>query len=73
MTDNFKATARYVRFTVTGISNGQWASFYEFRVFGSGGGPTPAPTPSSGVILYQNYNYGGTATQVIPKGNYTLK
>jgi len=36
-TDNFTATARYVRITVTGLptSPTTWASFYEFRVFGS--------------------------------------
>jgi len=36
-TDNFTATARYVRITVTGLqaSPATWASFYEFRVFGS--------------------------------------
>src|SRR5262249_28442650 len=32
-TDNFSATARYVRITVTGSSAG-WASFYEFKVYG---------------------------------------
>jgi hypothetical protein len=34
-TDTFSATARYVRITVTGLQSGTWASFYEFRVFGS--------------------------------------
>ncbi len=36
-TDNFTATARYVRITVTGLSTSPvaWASFYEFRVFGN--------------------------------------
>jgi predicted alpha-1,2-mannosidase len=33
--DVFPATGRYVRITVTGLSSGQWASFYEFRVFGN--------------------------------------
>jgi hypothetical protein len=33
-TDNFSATARYVRITVTGSSAG-WASFYEFKVYGN--------------------------------------
>lgn len=27
--------ARYVRITITGVPSGMWASFYEFRVFGS--------------------------------------
>jgi Glycoside hydrolase family 2 C-terminal domain 5/F5/8 type C domain/Domain of unknown function (DUF4982) len=36
-TDPFSATARYVRITVTGLpaSPVTWASFFEFRVFGS--------------------------------------
>jgi beta-galactosidase len=36
-TDNFSATARYVRITVTGLptSPTTWASFFEFRVFGA--------------------------------------
>lgn len=34
-TDNFTATARYVRITVTGLTGGNWASFSEFKVFGS--------------------------------------
>jgi hypothetical protein len=33
-TDNFTATARYVRITVTGLQSGTTASFFEFRVFG---------------------------------------
>ncbi len=33
-TNNFTASARYVRVTVTGASPGEWASFYEFQVFG---------------------------------------
>jgi Glycosyl hydrolases family 43/F5/8 type C domain len=35
MNDNFSASGRYVRITVTGLPPGLWASFYEFRVFGS--------------------------------------
>jgi hypothetical protein len=36
-TDNFTATARYVRITVTGlvVDPVTWASFFEFRVFGN--------------------------------------
>jgi beta-galactosidase len=33
--DPFTATARYVRITVTGLAASTWASFFEFRVFGS--------------------------------------
>jgi hypothetical protein len=45
-TDNFTATTRYVRITVTGLTTSPttWASFYEFRVFGDDGGSTPTPT-----------------------------
>ncbi|GGI45591.1 hypothetical protein GCM10008018_12930 [Paenibacillus marchantiophytorum] len=32
--DNFTASGRYVRITVTGLASNEWASFYEFRVFG---------------------------------------
>ena len=44
-TDSFSVTARYVRITVTGLPTSPvtWASFFEFRVFGSGG-PTNTPT-----------------------------
>ncbi|MBN1410560.1 MAG: family 16 glycosylhydrolase [Spirochaetales bacterium] len=35
---------------------------------------TPSNTPASGngAVFYQHINYGGTATQPIPPGNYTL-
>lgn len=33
--DAFTAEARYVRITVTGLKSGVWASFYEFKVFGT--------------------------------------
>jgi DNA-directed RNA polymerase subunit RPC12/RpoP len=33
--DDFSASGRYVRIVVTGLSSGGWASFYEFKVFGS--------------------------------------
>ena len=33
-TDNFKADARYVKITVTGLESGVWASFYDFKVLG---------------------------------------
>ncbi len=39
-------TARYVRITVTGLPTRTWASFWEFRVFGSGG-TSPTATPTS--------------------------
>jgi len=35
--DNFSASARFVRIVVTGLQPGSWASFYEFEAFGSGG------------------------------------
>ena len=37
ISDSFTATARYVRITVTGLPSGDWASFYEFSVFGTAG------------------------------------
>jgi hypothetical protein len=33
--DDFSATGRFVRITVTGLQPGSWSSFYEFQVFGS--------------------------------------
>jgi hypothetical protein len=33
--DNFSATGRFVRITLTGLQPGSWSSFYEFQVFGS--------------------------------------
>ena len=33
--DSLSASGRYVRITITGLPPGLWASFYEFRVFGS--------------------------------------
>jgi DNA-directed RNA polymerase subunit RPC12/RpoP len=33
--DDFSATARYVRIVITGLEQQSWASFFEFRVFGS--------------------------------------
>ena len=34
MSDNFTETARYIRITITGgVNSGNWASFFEFRVF----------------------------------------
>jgi hypothetical protein len=43
-TENFTGTVkgRFVRITVTGLSSGSWASFYECSVFGVAG-TTPAP------------------------------
>lgn len=48
-TDNFTANSvRYVRITITGLpaTPPTYASFYEFRVFGSAGGATATPTPT---------------------------
>jgi beta-galactosidase len=33
MDDNFADSARYIRITITGLDNGNWASFFEFKVF----------------------------------------
>jgi Glycosyl hydrolases family 43/F5/8 type C domain len=48
MDDHFSAAGRYVRITVTGLPQGLWASFYEFRVFGS---TRPASTPAASIGL----------------------
>ena len=33
--DDFSARGRYVRIVITGLTPGIWASFYEFKAFGS--------------------------------------
>lgn len=35
--------------------------------------PTPHTISTTGVTFYQNTSYGGTASQVLPVGNYTLQ
>ena len=42
--DEFMAPGRYVRMTVTGLPAGDWASFYEFQVFGTPITLPPVPT-----------------------------
>ncbi|HEY9061342.1 MAG TPA: discoidin domain-containing protein [Pseudobacteroides sp.] len=52
--DNFNASGRYVRLTVTGLENGAWASFWEFKVFGDAAylpAPSPTPIPTDGEII----------------------
>ncbi|NUP80800.1 MAG: hypothetical protein HOV96_24955, partial [Nonomuraea sp.] len=44
--DTFTATARYVRITVTGLAASTWASIADFKVFGAGAPPGPAPDPA---------------------------
>ena len=58
-TDPFATTARYVRITATGLASGNWASIFEFRVFGSNGNVAPTITtqPSN-----QTVTSGQTAT-----------
>ncbi|MET3875945.1 hypothetical protein [Chitinophaga sp. OAE865] len=34
--------------------------------------PTPHVVNTGGVTFYQNTNYGGTASQILPVGNYTM-
>lgn len=56
--DGFSTTARYVRITVTGLSYGSWASFWEFKVFGkkSQGDIQPPTAPGNlNVSLYKNF------------------
>lgn len=51
--DSFNANGvRYVRITVTGLESGCWASFSEFKVFGSNSNTdTQAPTVPTGLIV----------------------
>jgi|LSQX01.2.fsa_nt_gb hypothetical protein len=44
-TDNFTANARYVKITVTGLENGAWASFWDFKVFVDSLFPPTSPYP----------------------------
>jgi beta-glucanase (GH16 family) len=60
-TDPFSGTARYVRITVTGLASGTWASFFEFRVFGSTGS-TATPTPTSVVTPNPTPSFTPTPT-----------
>jgi hypothetical protein len=57
--DSFRSSARYVRITVTGLASGSWASFFEFKVFGSGG---VSPTPTRQVTATPTPTRGGTPT-----------
>ncbi|MBN1411324.1 MAG: discoidin domain-containing protein [Spirochaetales bacterium] len=43
MADTFSVSSRYVRITVTGLSSGSWASFYELEVYGTGNAASPTP------------------------------
>ncbi len=56
MIDNFTTQARYVRITVTGLSGSNWASFFEFSVFGKVANATPDPTvaPTPGPTAVAN-------------------
>jgi hypothetical protein len=68
--DIFHSFSRYVRITVTQLSSGCWASFWEFKVFVS----TTSSVAQSEVIpkefrLYQNYPNPFNAQTVI---NYSL-
>lgn len=60
-TDNFTATARYVRITFTSLQASTWASMYEFRVFGSGSGTSQ---PSIGNRQIENLDRGVVAVKV---------
>ena len=54
-TDSFTASGRYVRITVTGLASGNWASFYEFRLFPAISSST---TLANGCYLFVNQNSG---------------
>jgi uncharacterized protein YjdB len=47
MSDNFSTSSRYVRITITGLAIDVWASFFEFKVWGS----AAANVPVTGVTL----------------------
>ena len=68
MDDEFSASARYVRITATGLPSGLWASFYEFRVFGS-----EAPSITTQPVSYTNpaQMYSGVpiTLSVVPSGS----
>jgi hypothetical protein len=59
--DYFSGAVRYVKITVTGMPSGAWASFYDFKIFGTFNGPT----------FHSDTNYGGKAV-TLDLGNYTL-
>jgi predicted alpha-1,2-mannosidase len=50
--DTFDAIGRYVRITITGLPAGDWASFYEFRVFGT---VITVPSPPTGLSAVGGY------------------
>jgi predicted alpha-1,2-mannosidase len=50
--DVFMAAGRFVRITVTGLPPGDWASFYEFRVFGT---VATLPQPPTNLLAYAGY------------------
>ncbi|HTI98658.1 MAG TPA: beta-galactosidase [Dongiaceae bacterium] len=54
-TDAFVARARYVRITVKSLTGGNWASFYEFQVFGLDATNT---TLADGCFRLRNRNSG---------------
>ncbi|KNY26540.1 discoidin domain-containing protein [Pseudobacteroides cellulosolvens] len=64
--DNFNATGRYVRLTVTGLENGALASFWEFKVFTDSAylpAPPPTPTPDGGIIKNGKFDDGTSQWQ----------
>jgi beta-galactosidase len=75
-TDSFIASGRYVRITVTGLTGGDWASFYEFRVFGTDSTNT---TLANGCFFIINRNSaqaldaaGGGTTNGTPIDQWTF-
>ncbi len=62
--DNFNATARYVRITATGLENGVLASFWEFKVFTDYAYlPAPPPTPTSDEGIIKNGKFDDGTSQ----------
>lgn len=59
--DNFTASARYVRITVSSLQSNTWASIFEFKVFGAG---SLTSQPSLANRQFENLDRGVVAVKV---------
>jgi large repetitive protein len=65
VSDNFSASARYVRITITGVAGGNWASISELKVFGGACLPSGwTGADIGGVAGQSSCAAGGTYTVV---------
>jgi len=69
--DVFIAAGRYVRITITGLPLGDWASFGEFRAYGSVMAPPPAPTRLNSQAGYTLVNLNWTGS--VGATSYSVK